>query len=281
MGAGLLDVGIGQTVGPVLAFMACVAVGTYVQNLTGFAFGLILLGLVAVLDVASVADAANAASVLTLVNAFTYFRAQPGVVPWQLMRPALNWGVVGVAGGLALLGWLSGSAVDWLRALLGVAILGCAVLLVLQSRPRETVSGPRTFAGIGLLSGLLGGLFSSSGPPMVFHMYRQPLDRDLVRRALLLVFAMNALVRVVIVLPTGRFSWHAALLTASAIPVVYTVTRWHHRVPLRLSPAMLKWVVSGLLVLAGGALVGTAVLSIASTAAGPLSAQGAYAKPTP
>ena len=248
--------------GPVLAFMACVAVGTYAQNLTGFAFGLILLGLVAVLEVATVADAANAASVLTLVNAFTYFRAHPGVVPWQLMRPALNWSVLGVMGGLALLGWLSGAAVDWLRVLLGVAILGCAVLLVLQSRPRATLSGPRAFAGIGLLSGLLGGLFSSSGPPLVVHMYRQPLDRDLVRRALLLVFALNALVRFVIVLPTGRFSWHAALLTACAMPVVYAVTRWHHRVPLRLSPARLKWVVAGLLVLAGGTLVFTAARSI-------------------
>ena len=52
--------------GPVLVFMLCVALATYAQNLTGFAFSLILLGLVSVFHVASVHDAANAAMVLTL-----------------------------------------------------------------------------------------------------------------------------------------------------------------------------------------------------------------------
>ena len=84
--------------GPVLVFMACVALATYAQNLTGFAFSLILLGLVSVLHVASVGDTANAATVLSLINAWTYFRARPGVVPWQLMKPALNGSTVGVIG---------------------------------------------------------------------------------------------------------------------------------------------------------------------------------------
>jgi uncharacterized protein len=248
---------------PLLAFLGCVALATYAQNLTGFAFALILLGLVSVLHVASVSDTANAACLLSLINAYTYFRARPGVVPWQLMRPALNCGVVGVCIGVALLAWLSGNAVNWLRGLLGLSILACALLLVLQSRPRETLSGPRSFGFVGLLSGLLGGLFSSSGPPIVFHMYRQPLERELVRRGLLLMFALNALVRLVIVLPTGQFSWRAALLAACAMPVVYAVTRWHHRVPLHLSPRALKLVVGGLLGFAGGTLLLTAAHGIA------------------
>jgi len=45
---------------PVLVFMACVALATYAQNLTGFAFSLILLGLVSVFHIASVSDTANA-----------------------------------------------------------------------------------------------------------------------------------------------------------------------------------------------------------------------------
>lgn len=251
-----------STAGPVLVFMLCVALATYAQNLTGFAFSLILLGLVSVFHVASVHDAANAAMVLTLVNAFTYFRARPGVVPWQIMKPALNGSTVGVLVGLMLLSWLSGSAVVWLRGLLGVSILGCAALLVLQAKPLAKVSGPVSFALIGGLSGLLGGLFSSSGPPIVFHMYRQPLERELVRRALLLMFAFNALVRLVVVVPTGQFSWYSAVLASSAIPVVYAVTRLHHRLPLRLSPAALKWAVGGLLAVAGTTLIASAWIGI-------------------
>ena len=141
--------------------MACVGLATYAQNLTGFAFSLILLGLVSVFDIASVNDAANAATVLSLINAWTYFRARPGPVPWQLMKPALNGSTVGVIVGLMLLVWLSGSAVSWLRGLLGVSILICAVLLLLQGKPLPAVSGRTSFALIGGLSGVLGGLFST------------------------------------------------------------------------------------------------------------------------
>lgn len=249
--------------GPVLAFMACVALATYAQNLTGFAFSLILLGLVSVFHTASVSDTANAATVLSLINAWTYFRARPGVVPWRLMQPALGGGAVGVVAGLLLLTWLSGGAVNWLRSLLGVSILACAGLLVVQSQPLAEVSGRASYAVIGLLSGVLGGLFSSPGPPIVFHMYRQPLDRELVRRALLLMFAFNSVVRLAIVLPTGHFSWYAALLAACAMPVVYGVTRLHHRLPNTLQPRTLKWLVGGLLAAAGSALLATAWAAIA------------------
>jgi uncharacterized membrane protein YfcA len=249
--------------GPVLVFMACVALATYAQNLTGFAFSLILLGLVSVFHIASVSDTANAATVLSLINAWTYFRARPGVVPWQLMKPALNGSTLGVIVGLVLLTWLSGGAVNWLRGLLGVSILGCAVLLVTQGRPLPVVSGRTSFAVIGGLSGVLGGLFSSSGPPIVFHMYRQPLDRELVRRALLLMFAFNSLVRLVIVLPTGNFSWYSALLAGCAMPVVYIATRLHHRLPNKLQPRTLKWLVGGLLAAAGSTLLASAWTAIA------------------
>ena len=248
---------------PVLIFMACVGLATYAQNLTGFAFSLILLGLVSVFDIASVNDAANAATVLSLINAWTYFRARPGPVPWQLMKPALNGSTVGVIVGLMLLVWLSGSAVSWLRGLLGVSILICAVLLMLQGKPLPAVSGRTSFALIGGLSGVLGGLFSASGPPIVFHMYRQPLDRELVRRALLLMFAFNSLVRLVIVVPTGHFSWHSALLAGCAMPVVYAATRLHHRLPNKLQPRTLQWLVAGLLFVAGVTLLATAWTAIA------------------
>jgi len=150
-----------------------------------------------------------------------------------------------------------------LRGLLGVSILVCAVLLVMQGRPLIAVSGQASFAVVGALSGVLGGLFSSSGPPIVFHLYRQPLERELVRRALLLMFAFNSLVRLVIVVPTGHFSWRSALLAACAMPVVWGVTRVHHRLPNKLPPRTLKWLVGGLLAAAGATLVASAWLAIA------------------
>jgi uncharacterized membrane protein YfcA len=95
-------------------------------------------------------------------------------------------------------------------------------------------------------------------------MYRQPLDRELVRRALLLMFGFNSLVRLVIVLPTGHFSWYSALLAGCAVPVVYGVTRLHHRLPNKLRPRTLKWLVGGLLAVAGTTLIASAWVAIAA-----------------
>ncbi|RYF77354.1 MAG: sulfite exporter TauE/SafE family protein [Comamonadaceae bacterium] len=241
--------------GPALAFAACAGLAAYAQNLTGFAFSLLLLGLSSVLHIASIHDAANAATVLSLVNAWTYLRGHPGANPWSLLRPILNGSVVGVLGGLMLLAWLSGAAMDLLRGLLGLAILVCALLFMLQTRPRAALSGRASFTGVGFLSGLLGGLFSSAGPPLVFHMYRQPLGIDVIRRVLLLSFALGGVVRLAVVLPTGQFSLQAAVLTAAAFPAVYGVTRLHRWLPHGFSPRGLKAFVGSLLCLAGGTLL--------------------------
>lgn len=235
----------------VAAFAACVALATFTQNMTGFAFGLILLGLTATFHVASVADAANAAMVLTLVNAWVYLRGERSAPPLPLLRPTLLGSLVGVAIGVLLMDWLSGNAVTWLRALLGLSITGCAVLLLLQARTRSRLSSASSFAGIGLLSGLLGGLFSSSGPPLVYHLYRQPLDRQQVRRALLMVFASNALVRLLLIVPSGQFSANALLLAACAVPVVYGVTRLQLRFPIDVAAARLRRIVAALLLTSG------------------------------
>lgn len=238
-----------------LSFMVCVAVASYAQNLTGFAFSLILLGLVSVLHIATIADTANAAMLLTLVNAWTYFRTPGAVAPWALVRPALAGSTVGVVCGVALLAWLGSSSLALLRALLGLCVLGCAVLLVVRGTSHPSAVRASHFAGIGALAGLLGGLFAASGPPLVYYLYRQPLDRELVRRALLLLFSFGAAVRLLLVLPSGQFTWRAATMAACAVPVVYGVTRWHHRIRPRMSVEAMQRLVATLLGLTGGLLL--------------------------
>jgi uncharacterized membrane protein YfcA len=244
-----------------LLFIGCTAIATYVQNLTGFAFGLILLGLVSVLRLTSVADAANAATVLTLINAGVYFRLHGLTPQWRIMRPALPTSLIGVAVGVALLAWLSGNAVHWLRALLGLAIVACAVLLLVNTKPRAQLSGSGPFALVGALSGLMGGLFSSAGPPLVYLMYRQPLDRIVVQHCLVLMFAVNQVLRLVLVVGSGQFSLKSAALSACAVPAVYLVTRLHHRYPPIMSMSTVRRIVSGLLTMAGGSLIASAVAS--------------------
>ena len=238
-----------------ILFAGCVAIATCIQNLTGFAFGLILLGLVSLLDLASVPDAANASTVLTLVNAASYFRWHRLRPEWSIVRPAIVPSLLGVSVGVALLAWLSGNAAQALRGLLGLAILACAFGLLVESKPRSTVSRRAAFAAVGAMSGLMGGLFSSAGPPLVYHMYRQPAPREVIQQCLLLMFAINQVLRLALVAGTGKFSLHSALLSAAAVPAVYFVTWLQHRYMPTLGIVTTRRVVSGLLILAGGSLL--------------------------
>jgi uncharacterized membrane protein YfcA len=240
-------------------FMGCVAVATCIQNLTGFAFGLILLGLVSVFGLVPVVDAANAATVLTLVNAVSYFRVNEIDRGWRVMRPAVLPSLAGVGAGVLLLTWLSGHEMHVLRGVLGAAILACALGLLIEAQPRTMVSSRTAFAAVGAVSGLMGGLFSSAGPPLVYHMYRQPLRRDLVKQCLILMFAINQLLRLVLMLSAGRFSWMSVCLSVAAVPVVYAVTRLQHRYVPPISATLTKRIVCGLLILAGTSLVASFV----------------------
>ncbi|QDD65981.1 sulfite exporter TauE/SafE family protein [Herbaspirillum seropedicae] len=241
-----------------LLFVLCVALATFVQSLTGFAFGLVLLGLVAMLHLAPLAVAANVVTVMVLANAAVIVRGAPGL-PRALILPSFGSSLIGVGLGACLLAWLSDHAIGVLRLALGLAILACSLLLVLRTRVRERLSSAPVFAFFGVLSGVMGGVFASAGPPMVFHLYRQPLDRVVVRDTLVLLFAVNAVLRLVIVLAQGRFDAASLSLSLEALPVVLGVTWLARRYPPQWSPLTVRRIVFLLLLVAGGSLVAPAL----------------------
>jgi uncharacterized membrane protein YfcA len=167
-------------------FLVLVGLATFCQNLTGFAFGLIFVGVAGATHLMSIADAANVACLLSVVNGVTYLRAHRQVPQWTLLKPMLVSSVIGVIAGV-------------LRMLLGLAIVACALLLLLQKQVNAQMSGPVSLWVAGVASGLLGGLFATPGPPMVYHLYRQPLDRLVVRQCLFSMFLTCALLRLVMV----------------------------------------------------------------------------------
>ncbi|MEJ8825851.1 TSUP family transporter [Variovorax humicola] len=239
----------------VVLFLACVGIATCAQSLTGFAFGLILLGLVGVLHLAPLADAANVASVLTLVQASVVLRGSRKSIDLATLRDTALGSGVGVVIGVFLLGWLSGNVVLLLRVLLGITILACATALVARSAPLRERSSRTSFCAFGLASGLMSGLFSSAGPPLVYQFYRQPMNPLAVRQTLVMIFAFNALLRLAMTVPTGQFSTHAAGLSLLAMPVVLVLTWLIKRHPPDWSSRTVRGLVCALLVLAGLGLV--------------------------
>lgn len=243
-------------------FVACVVVASFLQSLTAFAFGLVLLSLVELFRIVPISDAADASMVLALVNSLTFLVQDRKPLLWAEVKHVLWASGVGVAAGLVVQQWLSANAADWLRLLLGVAVLLSAVNLMSMRRVKSAISPPHTFAFYGALSGLMGGLFATSGPPIVYHLLRQPYDPLYARRCLVLIFAMNNTLRLSLVAGTGHFSQQSLLLCAVSLPVAICVSALCVRYPLSISRTSLLRVTGLLLTIAGISLAASAAMQI-------------------
>ena len=159
-----------MTAWQVAGFLGCVVVASCTQAITGFAMALVLLGLTGLFELVPLPDAANVATILSLTSALVALRgpARRGV-DGTMLRATGSGSVVGVALGVALLGWLSGSVLAGLRLLLGLTIIACAIVVLLRRRPLPQRSSRLSFGAFVVLSGVLSGLFSASGPPLGYQ----------------------------------------------------------------------------------------------------------------
>jgi uncharacterized protein len=252
-----------------LLFLLFVALAVYAQNLTGFALALILLGLVGATDLVPLVDAVNAVTVIIATTACTFLYRR---WPLQLERslwPAVASSIAGTIVGTILLTWLADAAHEILRLVLGISVMLCALLLWRATEPLKAVSSRGAFVVAGGISGLLGGMFSAPGPPLVYLMYRQPLAHARLQESLILFFGIGALFRLALVVPAGQFSIDASQLAVEAIPVVLVVTSFAASRPPPLPLALLKAVVCLLLVATGAGMIGGSLWSMSRISASP------------
>ena len=236
-------------------FLVCVAIATCAQSITGFALALILLGLTSLLHLAPLPEVANVATVLSLASGLTALRSTKGSFDRRIWRATVSGSVIGVAAGVALMAWLQANVVMLLRLLLGVVVIACAVVVLVRTKPLPRLSSRWSFGAFGFLSGVLGGLFSASGPPLVYQYYRQPLTLDEVRDTLVATLAAGSLMRLGMVVPAGQFSVHSLLLCALSLPLAMGITWWMRRHPPAWPRATVLKVVCALLTVTGVGLI--------------------------
>jgi len=257
-----------MTVLQIVLFLLCVALATGAQGLTGFAFALILIGSGGVLDLAPLPDLVNVATVLSLASALVGLKGvrgragAPGGLDMPALRHTVSGSVVGVAAGLVLLTWLSANVVLVLRLMLAVTVVACAAAVLMQTKPLAVRSPPGLFRAVGVASGVLGGLFSASGPPLVYHFYRQPLPLPTARNTLVATLAAGSLLRLVMVVPTGHFSLHALNMCLIAAPVVLALSWLLRRYPPQWPRQAVLVAVCVLLMLTGVGLAAPAVIAL-------------------
>jgi uncharacterized membrane protein YfcA len=156
---------------------------------------------------------------------------------------------------MALLTFLAANAYQVLKLVLGASIVVCALMLWRARASFKTVSGPTYFTIVGTLSGVLGGMFSAPGPPLVYAVYRQPWSLERMQEALIFSFAVGAVLRLVVMAFTGHFTKLSLLLTLETIPVALAVTALTatHRPPV--SRRTLELIVCLLLVGSGAGML--------------------------
>ena len=218
-------------VDPLAVFVAVALFAAYVQTVSGFALGLIAIGAVGVLQLATIPFAALVISFLSLVNVGTALYGRTADVERRTLAVATVAMAPMVIAGLAVLHWLEQTSVDALRDLLGAFILGGGVLLMLRPHPRPVPSPPRMAALWGAVAGLFGGLFSTAGPPIVFHLYREPLGIPAIRATLLAFFAAATLTRLAATGAAGAITVDVLTWVGASLPAVLAGTWAGRRFP--------------------------------------------------
>lgn len=243
-------------------FLALAALAAYVQTITGFAFGLILMAGVALGHVMPLPDAAAVVSALTLVNASQMMAKGWRHIAWREWRLCVFASLPLIFVGVEALAWLAAERMDWLRLLLAIVIFVACLTVMKPPHPGAEPPAAWTYSAAGVASGFMSGLFSAGGPPLVLRFYTSPMPIATIRETLVSIYAINAVMRLSFVFASGAKPPAAAWWGLLAIPVVMATTAAARRWPPPIAPATLRLVVTLLLAASGVALGAPGLLRI-------------------
>ncbi|MDZ7669231.1 MAG: sulfite exporter TauE/SafE family protein [Gammaproteobacteria bacterium] len=234
-----------------ILFLLATAVGSYVQSVAGFAMGMIIIAVVVGGGLLDVPVITAVVSLLSLVNIVLALRGHGH----HLARPVFFWMALGllpaVAVGVWLLEHLDARAQWLLELLLGAFIVTGSLSMMIRPRLRARISPPWACFVAGFSGGLLGGMFSASGPVMGWFNYRQPLTVAQIRTTLLASFALTTTFRTLVVGYAGGLTREVWLLCLIGLPVVLAGTWLGRGFPPPVAEITLKRLAFGLLVLMG------------------------------
>jgi len=242
-----------------LLILLVLLVGSYVQAVAGFALGMIAVAVIGGLRLLDIPTLAAMVSLLSMLNASLSL----GGHTQHVHRPMLMWLAIGIVPGLLLGYWLmlylNGNRLWLLELCLGVFITVGGLSMSIRPRSWSQESGgPFTWC-MGAIGGILGGLFSASGPLLGWFAYSQPLPVAAIRATLLSYFFLATSIRTIIVFFEGSLSASVLLYVALGAPAVILGAWLGRRFPPLVSEQGLKRGVFVLLLLMGLWICATAM----------------------
>lgn len=234
-----------------LVFLGAVFVGSYVQSVTGFAMGLIVIALVGATGVISLPTLTAAASLITMVNVAVALKGHTRHIDRRIFLWLAAGQLPAIGVGVWVLTWLDRDAEMVLQVLLGLFITLGSLSMMIRPAPLTAPSPNWACFTAGLAGGVVGGIFSASGPIIGWFNYRQPLPLMVIRATLLCSFALTTSTRTLVVGVQGGLTADVLWLSAVAVPLVVGATWLGRELPPPVSEDVLKQGAFALLLLMG------------------------------
>jgi uncharacterized membrane protein YfcA len=240
-------------------FLFIVLLGSYVQAVAGFAMGMIIVAVLGGLRVFDVPTLAAIASLLTILNVFLALRGQTQHIHRRLFTWLALGQVPAIFIGLELMQWLDGNTRWVLEICLGLFVTLGSLSMMIRPHPHKAVSGPIPTLLAGVSGGLVGGMFSASGPVLGWFGYSQPLAIAGIRATLLACFVLTTTTRTALVGIDGGLTETVLGFTLIGLPAVVLGTWLGREYAPPLAEASLKRLAFGLLLAMGVWILASAI----------------------
>lgn len=194
-----------------LVVVLCASLGMLVQSFAGFAGSLVAVPLLAMFI--SPREAVPTYSLVMLVVDIWLVYETRRHVQWSRLKGLLAGGLIGVPIGAYGLTHLPGHAIS---ICISAITLAFGILFLAKVRINMKENAP-TQLSVGLLSGLLGGSISESGPPVVVYGLARDWGKDTFRSTLLCYFLALCVEQDVSYWYFGLFSRKSVSIAAVAI----------------------------------------------------------------
>lgn len=227
-------------------------VAEMVYILFGFGAGLIAVGSMAML-LEQVTDVVVVLLLLSLPPELYVVCTNRGSVTWRSVGLICAGNLVGVPLGTLALDW--GDASFILLLLGGFLVLAGLTFLLLPRRERAVRWPVWSAPLVGLLSGVLGGLFGTGGPPLIIYYRLAKLDKASFRSNLMAIFLLITLVRLPSYGMAGLITAPRAIGAALVAPAALLGALLGNRIHLELREETFERMVALALLLIGALLL--------------------------
>lgn len=230
-----------------LAACLILAAAETVYVLLGFGAGLIAVGLLALL-MPELRDVVVILLLVSLPAEIWVVRSSWRIISWRSVLVIFAGVAVGIPLGTWLLRWGNPGA---LLTALGVFLVAVGSVFLVLNRPPGRRLPAWVAPHVGLVSGILTGLFGTGGPPLILYYQLSGADKAAFRGNLMAVFLLMTLVRVPSYAVFGLITVERMWSALAVLPAVVLGAFIGNRVHVRIEEATFRSLVSVALVVIG------------------------------